>query len=127
MHIYNALLRYAKMRYNGKTSLIMKTLETLKKTGHLTAYIDLFSVASVHDFANLYAKNILSDMNISLEKITGFVRDAIPTLKPEISIDEEGKPTFSFDMRSKEKNLHSVLEMPETIAKKKGKTNGGCT
>ena len=109
-------------RRYGKTSLIMKALEEIKLKGNLTVYVDLFRASSLEELADVYAKSIFSAAEGGIEKAVRFVKEMLPSLSPEVTLDEEGKPSLALGLRhGRERNLEDIFDLPERIAKKRGR------
>ncbi len=109
-------------RRYGKTSLIMRALEDIKLKGNLTVYVDLFRASSLNELVDLYAKSIFTAVEGGIEKTIRFVKEMLPSLSPEVTLDEEGKPSLSLGLRhGRERNLEDIFDLPERIAKKRGK------
>ena len=109
-------------RRYGKTSLIMRALEEIKLKGELTVYVDLFRASSLEELADVYAKSIFEAVEGGVEKAIRFVKEMLPSLSPEVTLDEEGKPSLSLGLRhGRAKNLEDIFDLPERIAKKRNK------
>jgi hypothetical protein len=109
-------------RRYGKTSLIVKTLDEIKSKGNLTVYVDLFRASSVEEFVDIYAKSIFASVEGSIEKTIRFVKEMLPSLSPEITLDEEGKPSLSLGLRrGRERNMAEIFDLPQRIAEKRGR------
>src|SRR5471030_1267595 len=85
-------------RRYGKTSLIMRALEEIKLKGELTVYVDLFRASSLEELADVYAKSIFEAVEGGVEKAIRFVKEMLPSLSPEVTLDEEGKPSLSLGL-----------------------------
>ena len=110
-------------RRYGKTSLIIQTLNRLKKEGFLVAYLDLYRVSSLHQFLNLYARTVAGAAETTLNKMVNLVRDILPGIRPKIDIKPDGSLSLTFDYsagkKETEKLLEEVYDLPEKLAKKK--------
>lgn len=110
----------APRRY-GKTTLIRKVLEKLKERGVLTLYIDLMPYA---DSVSALSKHIL-DKALDLFGVEGKIRKLpyLIQLKGKAILKEEGIELNLEVFREKDerKMLTEALELPEKIAKRKGK------
>lgn len=116
----NNIILYAPRRY-GKTSLVIKILEELKKEGVKTVYLDFFQVYSVENFINLYAAKIMAAHGSPIKKTIKNLKNYIRGIIPSVTIDENGKPVISFSYGSsipKENSLLDVLDLPDKIKKK---------
>lgn len=118
------IILYSPRRF-GKTSLIFRVFEELRKEKFLLAYIDCYKAASKRRFLELYARSVTQFDASPLEKAVDFLREFIPNLRPKITIAADGKPEIEFDYQIKEKNLERFLEdiydAPQRIAKKHNK------
>jgi len=108
-------------RRYGKTSLITRALDEIKSKGQLTVYVDLFRASSVDELVDIYAKSIFASVEGGVEKTIRFIKEMLPSLSPEVTIDEEGKPSFSLGLRhGKKRTMEEIFDLPERIAKKRG-------
>jgi len=111
-------------RKMGKSSLVATVLEQLEKQGIITVYLDLEKFSSYDKLLERYL-NCLMKHEGPLEKALDFIKQLLPQLRPEIRLDEEGKPFFSFGLgRSPQgiENIESeIYELPGKISEKKGK------
>jgi len=109
-------------RRYGKTSLIMRALEEIKLKGKLTVYVDVFRASSLDELVALYAKSIFAAVEGGIEKAIRFVKEMLPSLSPEVTLDEEGKPALSLGLRhGRARNLEDIFDLPERIAKKRSR------
>jgi len=121
--IGNNIILYAPRRY-GKTSLIKRILNDLKKSGVKTVYLDFFQVYSLENLIHLYASNIMENSGFSLKKIIKSLKTYIRGIMPSIGLDDGGKPilSFSYDARiPTEYSLLDVLDLPKKLKGKKEK------
>lgn len=108
---------YAPRRY-GKTSLAMRVAEEWKRDGFICLYFDLMRVDSLDDFLREYA-----DAALAAEGRTerGFraVLSALASLRPKLSLGEDGKPVLELDFGPRgvsAKSLAEVLDLPERLS-----------
>ena len=108
---------YAPRRY-GKTSLAMRVAEEWKRDGFICIYFDLMRVDSLDDFLREYA-----DAALAAEGRTerGFraVLSALASLRPKLSLGEDGKPVLELDFGPRgvsAKSLAEVLALPERLS-----------
>jgi len=109
-------------RRYGKTSLIVRALEELKSKGRPTVYVDLFRASSIEEFVDIYAKSLFASIEGGVEKAIRLIKEMLPSLSPEVTIDEEGKPSLSLGLkRAKARYMEDIFDLPERIAKKRGR------
>ena len=82
------IIFYSPRRY-GKTSLILKVLEELKKNDYLTAYIDLYNCVFVSDLIDKIIKETVIPAYGSLDKVSSFFRSSLSGINPQITIKPE--------------------------------------
>jgi len=112
-------------RRYGKTSLIINALELIKIKGLFVFYMDLYKVASIRELLDAYAKGIVRSCKTRVEKISDFIKELFPTVRPKIILGDDGLPSIEVDIRLKEKelmdSLTEILDVPQKIAKKRKK------
>jgi len=112
-------------RRYGKTSLIINALELIKIKGLFVFYMDLYKVASVRELLDAYAKGIVRSCKTRVEKISDFIKELFPKVRPKIILGDDGLPSIEVDIRLKEKelmdSLTEILDVPQKIAKKRKK------
>ncbi|MEJ2633965.1 MAG: ATP-binding protein [Calditrichia bacterium] len=110
-------------RRYGKTSLILKALEELKSKGFYTAYIDLYKVTSLHNFLEIYTREIARAVETKTEKMFNFLKKTLPGLRPKISMQPDGSAALGIEYVSQtEEILHfldEVYDLPQKLAEKK--------
>lgn len=114
-----SLIVYSPRRY-GKTSLILKVLQNLKKQGYQTIYIDFFKVHSRIRFVELYYKAIVGSMT-SWEKAIRQISSLVKSIHPVFSIDQYGSPSVSVqsDTTSDLLDISEVFDLPQKLAEDK--------
>jgi len=110
-------------RRYGKTSLIINTLEQIKNRGPFVFYMDLYKVASVRELVEAYAKGIVRSSRTKVEKISDFVKDLFPKIRPKIILSDDGTPSIEIDIKLKERelmdSLAEILDVPQKIAERR--------
>ena len=108
----------------GKSSLVEKVIREInaKEKKHKTVVIDLFSVGSKEEFLEQFAKEVIKASSGKWQEwmLSGkeFFRQLIPKLS--LGIDPNTDFSISFDWKELRKYSEEVLQLPETIARKKG-------
>lgn len=114
-----SLVIYSPRRY-GKTSLVLKLLKELRQKGYKTIYIDFFKINSRQRFAELYYTEILKQLP-SWEKGLKRISSLTRSLRPVISVDQQGLPSVSvkFEDSSGHRDLTELLDLPQKLSDKK--------
>lgn len=118
------MIVYSPRRY-GKSSLMINVLETLKKNGILTAYIDLYGCVFLSDLVDdLVEKTVLPAYG-TLEKTSKFLRSAFSGIRPEFTVNSDGSFKVSLKKevaaQGEKAVLDKILDAPEELAKAKDK------
>ena len=112
-------------RRYGKTSLIVNTLEKLKKEGLYTIYVDLYKATSLHKLLELYAREIALKVETKVESAIRLIKETLPRLRPKITIGADGNPSIGIDYISKRddvlRSFDELFELPQKIALKRKK------
>lgn len=118
------ILLFSPRRY-GKTSLILKVLDELKKEGFISIYVDLFRITSISTFIKVYTAAITQATATKLDEAVQFVKDHFPTVIPKIVIKPTEPTEFEFDFEAAKKDLDKVLDdlydLPQKVANKRKK------
>jgi len=111
------LILYSPRRY-GKTSLLKKVENEILKKNYQVIYIDFFKVTSMQSFLDLFLKEILKmnkkNWNTFLKKLSTLIKG----VKPSVSFDMMGNPTFSIAYENSEiipQTFESVINLTETF------------
>ncbi|MEW6042083.1 MAG: ATP-binding protein [Elusimicrobiota bacterium] len=111
-------------RRYGKTSLVVKLLEILKRKKRLISRIDLYKVTSLEVLANFYTSSVISSIESKPEKWIRILRQLLPSLSPTLTFTPEGAE-LSLNLRRTEGNIEQTLDelfnLPEKIAKRSNK------
>ena len=111
-------------RRYGKSSLLQVVRQKLVQEGLLVAYVDLHKIASMNEFADIYASAILNAADTQIEKAAKTILEMLVRLRPKLAIESTGAPsvTFEYSFQSKEtwRELEEVYQLPEKIARKRG-------
>jgi uncharacterized protein len=106
----------------GKSSLVVRTLEQLRQSDVLTAYVDLERTSSKERFAAHLAQAIhdglLGPGERALQRATEWFSQL--RVRPRISVTEGGKPAFEFVGSAPQIDIDATIEQllvwPETVA-----------
>ena len=107
----------------GKSSLVAKVFSEIKKEQLRTkvVIIDLFSVSSEEEFLELFAKEIIKASSSKWEEWISSGKELFKNLVPKVSVGINPQTDFSlsFDWDELRKNKTEILNLPETLAKKR--------
>jgi hypothetical protein len=118
------LFVYSERRF-GKSSLVKLALSGLPKQRYIGVYIDLWATESEATFVTTMARAMASAVGTTPKIILETAKSFFSFLTPSVTIDDEGKPTLTFGsskVRTSQPNLEEVLESPQKIADKSGRT-----
>lgn len=108
----------------GKSSLVEKVIGDINKKDKKTktVIIDLFSVGSEEEFLELFAREVIKASSTKWQEWLLSGKEFFNKLMPKLSIglDPTNDFSLSFDWKELRKNSDEVLNLPETIGKKKG-------
>lgn len=109
-------------RRYGKTSLLIKAAEELRRQKVKVAYIDLFKSSSLEQFAASLAKTFAEIKAISLEDRLNAVKDLIAHLRPQFNINPDGSFSIGIDSAPSKREMYQVIEdilnYPQKLSKK---------
>ena len=108
----------------GKSSLVEKVITDINKKDKKTktVIIDLFSVSSEEEFLEQFAREVIKASSSKWQEWMSSGKEFFKKLIPKLSIGIDPSTDFSlsFDWHELKKNSDEVLNLPETIAKKRG-------
>jgi uncharacterized protein len=108
----------------GKSSLVEKTIAQINKKNrsHKTVVIDLFSVGSEKEFLELFAREVLKAASGKWEERIRDAKELFKAIIPKISLGPDPNTEFSisFDTEELKKHCDEILNLPETLAAKRG-------
>ena len=108
----------------GKSSLVEKVIIDINKKDKKTktVIIDLFSVSSEEEFLEQFAREVIKASSSKWQEWMSSGKEFFKKLIPKLSIGIDPSTDFSlsFDWHELKKNSDEVLNLPETIAKKRG-------
>jgi hypothetical protein len=113
------IILYAPRRY-GKTSLVLKSFEDLKRKRKSFAglVIDFYSINTKEKFilnlTNAYAKN----SGFTFNKLLKFLKNSIQDISPSVEIDQFGNPKINiqFNRRTTDRIFEEVIDLPKKLA-----------
>ena len=111
----------------GKTSLIERTIEQLRRRKVLVAYADLFAVESLPDLADRLAQAIFEGMLSRRQRLLEQAQEFVGRLSiaPRLTVSDDGKPVFEFRPVERDVEmgpvLNELLALPGVVAAERGR------
>ena len=107
----------------GKTSLVRHVLSVVDNRTIDVVYLDIYDCRSEYEFYNKYASAILKQTARKSETIIQNIKDFLSRLSPKIAFSPEpnSEMSVSLEITPKEYSPEEILQLPEKIAKKKGR------
>ena len=111
----------------GKTSLIERTIEGLRRRKAIVGYADLFAAQSLPELADRLARGLFEGMLSRRQRLLEQAQEFVQrfTISPRITVGEDGKPVFEFLGIEREQDLSPVLDellrLPGVIAAERGR------
>lgn len=106
----------------GKTSLVMKTKQSIDDRKVKVVLMDIYDCRSEYDFLNRFASVIIRDTAGRSEEIVNNIKEFLVRLTPKLSFSVDPLHDISVSLGITPKNYtpEEILNLPEIIAKKKG-------
>lgn len=115
-----SLIIFSPRRY-GKTSLMFKVMDELRKQDIVCVYVDLYPAVTKEKFANILASSIAQAKSGKLDDIVQIIKELIPpiklTVRPE-EVDVGIELELSKGKEDIDANLTKLYDLPERVAKK---------
>ncbi len=106
----------------GKSSLVEKVIHDInrKEKKVKTVVIDLFSVSNEEAFLELFAREVIKASSTKWQDWMNTGKEVFKKLIPKFSMGfSDTDFSVSFDLKELKKHSNEVLDLPESIAKKK--------
>lgn len=108
----------------GKSSLVEKVVREIdgSKRGMKTVTIDLFTVSGEEEFLEIFAREVIKASSTKFEEWLAAGRVFFKQLVPKLNVglDLQRDFSLSFDWTELKKHSEEILNLPETIAQKRG-------
>ena len=108
----------------GKSSLVKRSMEelTLEENDIKVCFIDAFSISSETEFYRTFASKVIECASSKFEKWAEDAKNLLNGVIPQLVIKDQVTDFMAFDIKFKpeEKDKLTILQLPETLAKKKG-------
>lgn len=110
-------------RRMGKTSLVNKVCSSISDENIQIVHIDIYDCRSEYDFLNRFASAILKETAGHVDRVASTVKEFLTRVVPTLHFSPEPLTDFSVSLGITPENYtaEEVLNLPETIARKKGK------
>ena len=93
----------------GKTSVIRRVIDKLRKRKVLCFYVDLYTVASLDEFYSRYSTAVARSLKSPAESLVSLMQSLLPLVKPKLVYAEPGAPSIEIEAGL------SVLRQPATL------------
>ena len=108
----------------GKSSLVKRSMEELtsEENDIKVCFIDAFSISSEAEFYRTFASKVIECASSKFEKWAEDAKELLNGVIPQLIIKDQITDFMAFDIKFKpeEKDKLTILQLPETLAKKKG-------
>lgn len=110
-------------RRMGKTSLVNKVIHSVTNENIQIVHMDIYDCRSEYDFLNRFASGIMKATAGHVDKIASTVKEFLTRVVPTIHFSPEPMTDFSVSLGITPENYspEDILNLPETIARKKRK------
>jgi hypothetical protein len=107
----------------GKTSLVKHTCSVVNPSEVITVYLDMFACKDEYGFYNALAAAVLKQTATSMDLWMDNARDFLARLTPKVSVglDPKSEISLSLGITPKTHTPEEILQLPEIIARKRGK------
>jgi hypothetical protein len=113
------IILYAPRRY-GKTSLILKSFEDLKRKqmSFVGLVIDFYRINTKEKFIINLTNEYGRKSGFSFNKLLKFLKSSLQDISPSIEVDQFGNPKINlqFNRRKKDRIMDDVLNLPKNLA-----------
>lgn len=105
----------------GKTSLVNKVCKMVNSEEIKVVYMDIFSCRSEKDFYDVFTSAIIKQTSSKWDEWLDNAKQFLSRINPKISfgIDPMTDFSLSLEINSKNEEIVDILQLPESIAKKK--------
>ena len=110
----------------GKSSLVAKASEIYAQESdkNIVVHIDLFNCRTVDKFYETFAKELISATNTVFEEFVSSSLKYLSRFAPNFQASDPAESfelSFGIDIRDKKMSFDEILDLPQTIAREKGK------
>lgn len=110
-------------RRMGKTSLVNKVCSNITDENIKIVHMDIYDCRSEYDFLNRFASAVMKEMAGNVDKVASTVKEFLTRVVPTLHFSPEPLTDFSISLGITPENYkpEEILNLTETIARKKGK------
>lgn len=110
----------------GKTSLVHKVLDEIAATDkdYMVCNVDMFNCRDEEHFFNAYLTAVLKASTTKLDEMLELVKNYIGSFGPKLTLSDVASLTelsVGIDFKNKSYSVDEILNLPEKIAKERGK------
>ena len=109
----------------GKTSLVQHVLSMLSKDKrYYLAQVDIFNCRNEEQFYDSYVNAIMKATTTKFDAFSLAVKKYLGSFGPKLSVSDDGQQvdfSVSLDFHDKNYSVDEILDLPQRIAKEKGK------
>lgn len=110
----------------GKSSLVAKASDIYVKESdqNIVVHIDLFNCRTVDKFYETFAKEVISATNTAFEEFVSSSLKYLSRFAPNFQASDPAgsyELSFGIDIRDKKMTFDEILDLPQAIAREKGK------
>lgn len=108
-------------RRMGKSSLVGKVASLVDSNKLKVVKIDVFACKTENDFYELFSSEVIRQTAGTMEKISSYIGEFLSSIRPVVEFSPDLATGFSLrlDTSKREMDIRTILQLPETIAKKK--------
>jgi len=119
-----SVILFSPRRY-GKTSVIRRVIEKLRKRKVLCFYVDLYTVASLDEFYSRYSTAVARSLRSPAESLVSLMQSLLPLVKPKLVYAEPGAPSIEIEaglpVLRQPATLRELFESVERYCAKRGR------
>lgn len=109
----------------GKTSLVNHVLKSMKnEKDYMLCKVDIFNCRTETQFYQTYANAILRASYTKMDEFITAAKKYVGTFGPKLSLSDSSMKyelAFGIDFKDKQYSYDEILDLPQSIAKEKGK------
>ena len=109
-------------RRMGKTSLVRKVQASIDAPDIKVVYMDIYDCRSEYDFLNKFAATLMKETAGQMDRVLDTLKEFLTRITPRISYSPEPLSDFTLSLGITPQNYtpEEILNLPETIARKRG-------
>lgn len=110
-------------RRMGKTSLVHRAIEQINDDNIIPVFLDVYDCRDEYDFYNKFSEEIIRASSSTVDAALRNVAEFIGRISPKISVSPDlvNEYSISLGLTPKQIRPEEILDLPEMMAKKRGK------